>query len=451
MITGHADIFSFLDRIIRQANVDQAEVLLLRTDTGLTRFCKNSIHQNTITTTQRLQIRVAVNRKLGSFSTDRIDDAGIAHAIQNAVSIANAQHPDPEFKSLPSGNTIVEPRGYVEATAQCAPAQRAQLVKQMCSLAVNQKAELAGALSTTTEELAIVNSLGIHAYQQSSLAEANIVASKAALSGYAYWLGTDITALPASFLSEQALSKATSSLPIITLEPGRYTVVLEPYAVGTLVDDLSYVSFSAKAFQEKRSFMSQKIGTRVAEPCITIWDDGLDAQGLLRAFDFEGVRKRKVLLIDRGIARGVVYDSRTAARQKDAQNTGHALPAPNAYGPLAINLFMQGGAARSIDEMVRTIEHGLYITRFHYANIVEPLATVLTGMTRDGTFLIENGKLTRPVRNMRFTQSILEALANVEALTAETSLVEGFYGGTRVPALKISDFHFTGVSELAES
>lgn len=451
MITGSTDVFAFLDRSIKQADVDQAEAVLMRADAGLTRFCKNSIHQNTITSTQRLHIRVVIDRKIGSFSTDRLDDTGIAHALQSAISIANAQQPDPEFHSLPSGSTIVETRGYVHATAQSTPEQRAQFVKQMCALADNQKAELAGAVSTTTEELAVVNSLGIHAYQRSSFAEANIVASKGALSGYAYWIGTDVTALPASRLAEQALSKATSTLPVITLEPGRYSVVLEPHAVGTMVNFLSHVGLGAKAFQEKRSFMSQKIGTRVADPRITIWDDGLDPQGLLRAFDFEGVPKRKVLLIEQGIAKAVVYDSRTAARQKDAQNTGHALPAPNSFGPLAINLFMQGGAAPSIDEIVRTTERGLYVTRFHYANIVEPLAAVLTGMTRDGTFLIENGKLSRQVRNMRFTQSILEALAHVEALTRETTLVEGWYGGTRVPALKVANFNFTGVSDLAGS
>jgi PmbA protein len=451
MITGHENIFPFLDRIIRKASVDQAEALLLRTDTGLTRFCKNSIHQNTVTTAHRLHIRVVINRKIGSFSTDRLDDAGIAHAVTSAVAIANTQEPDPEFTSLPSGNTIVETRSYVPATARSTAAERAGLVKQMCGFAEKNKANLAGAISTTNEELAIVNSLGIHAYQQSSLAEASIVASKDELSGYAYWVGADISALHASLLAEQALSKATSSLPAIALEAKPYAVVLEPYAVGILVNFLSYVGFGAKAFQEKRSFMSQKIGMRVADTRITIWDDGLEPRGLLRAFDFEGVRKRKVVLIDQGVARGVVYDSRTAARQKGTENTGHALPAPNAFGPLPINLFMQGGGALSIDDMIRDTEYGLYVTRFHYANIVEPLATVLTGMTRDGTFLIENGRLTHPVRNLRFTQSILEALQHVEALTTDTVLVQGWYGGTRVPALKIADFNFSGVSDLAGS
>ncbi|MBC7262296.1 MAG: hypothetical protein H5T63_09805 [Chloroflexi bacterium] len=163
-------------------------------------------------------------------------------------------------------------------------------------------------------------------------------------------------------------------------------------------------------------------------------------------FDFEGVPKQRVEIIRDGIANAVVYDSHTA-RREGKRSTGHALPSPNTFGPIAANLFMSPGNA-SKEEMLASTERGLWVTRFHYVNPVHPLKAVLTGMTRDGTFLIERGEIARPVKNLRFTQGMLDALSQVEMIGSATKVEEMFFGAGCVPALKVHDFHFTGVTEF---
>jgi len=196
--------------------------------------------------------------------------------------------------------------------------------------------------------------------------------------------------------------------------------------------------------------MTDKLGQKIAGDNITIWDDGLDPRGLVFPFDFEGVPKQKVMLIENGIAKGVVYDSFTAGREPGKHSTGHSLPAPNTSGPIPINLLMAPGSSTK-EEMLAATERGIWVTRFHYTNPVHPMKTVLTGMTRDGTFLIENGKIVRPLKNLRFTQSIIEALSCTDMLGSTIKLCrQGFdlFVATCVPAARVQGFTFTGTTEF---
>jgi predicted Zn-dependent protease len=179
---------------------------------------------------------------------------------------------------------------------------------------------------------------------------------------------------------------------------------------------------------------------------VDLWDDGRDPRGLPLAFDFEGVPKQRVAFFERGVARGVVYDRQTAARAGRA-STGHALPAPNTAGPLPTNLFLGTGDASDAD-LLAGIERGIWVTRFWYVNVVHPTQTVLTGMTRDGTFLIERGEVTRPIRNLRFTTSVLDALASVERVGRDALLIQSWLGGSLVPALRVGRVTFTGATEF---
>jgi PmbA protein len=208
---------------------------------------------------------------------------------------------------------------------------------------------------------------------------------------------------------------------------------------------LNYVGFGARAMQEGRSWMNDRIGKQVMSPLVTIVDDGHDELGLPLPFDFEGVPKQKVVLIENGVPRGPVYDS-TTARKEGRASTGHALPPPNTMGPLALNLVMSPGSA-SVEDMIRSTEHGLYITRFWYTRVVHPRDCVITGMTRDGTFLIEHGELSTPVKNLRFTQGYVPALAQVEMTGQEAKLLSGGAGAARVPAIKLKEFNFTGATQ----
>src|SRR2546428_831447 len=224
------------------------------------------------------------------------------------------------------------------------------------------------------------------------------------------------------------------------VEPGVYEVVLEEYAVAEMLEFMSFMGFGALAVQEERSFM--RLGERITGEHVTIWDDGLDRTGVPAAFDFEGVPKQRVELISNGVASSLVYDMQTATKE-GRQSTGHGLPAPNTEGPFAVNLFMKPGSAVKAD-LVSDIKRGIWVTRFWYVRVVHPKASIITGMTREGTFLIENGKITRPVKDLRFTQSILEALNGTLALTQSTKLqVSEYIGASRVPAVRLKAFDFT--------
>jgi predicted Zn-dependent protease len=228
------------------------------------------------------------------------------------------------------------------------------------------------------------------------------------------------------------------------LQPGDYTVILEEYAVADMLAFLGFLGFSAQAVHEGRSFM--KLGEQVVGDNVTIWDDGLDSSGLPMPFDFEGVPKSRLTLIEKGIARAVVHDSYTAGKEGKT-STGHALPAPNTMGPLPLNMFMATGE-HSKEEMLASTKKGIWVTRFNYTRPVHPLKVVVTGTTRDGTFLIENGELAKPIKNLRFTQSYLDALSRVEMLGNSARLVTGFLGSSCVPALKIGAFTFTGATQF---
>ncbi|MCX6999932.1 MAG: metallopeptidase TldD-related protein [Candidatus Sumerlaeota bacterium] len=425
---------------------DEWENILTFSQHALTRFTQNYIHQNMAGESSEAQIRIIKDGREGTFTTNGIENAGaMRDAFQTAIKIALAQKPDKTFPGLPHGRHInfqtVSP-----ATEKCTPARRASIVKKIIRLARQHKMEAAGALATKTILLHISNSNGVKSLQHSTTAELNLVMSNGQFSGYSYWVGSDINEMPVEQLAEEAIQKCLYKGEPLAVEPGEWTVVLSPYAAAMIVKFLAYMGFSAKAFIEKRSFMNKLMDKKVAARGVTIYDDGLAPDGVPRAFDYEGVPKKKVYFIKNGVAAGLVHDSRTAAKM-GVKNTGHALPAPNAMGPFALNLFMAPGKT-SEEQIIANVERGIYVTKIHYPGILEPVSTVMTGMTKDGTFLIENGRLTKPIRNLRFTQSLLEAFSNVEAIGAERRCLAAYFGAATAPALRIADFHFTGVSTI---
>jgi predicted Zn-dependent protease len=308
----------------------------------------------------------------------------------------------------------------------------------------------AGAFHTTAHELAVANSLGVFAYHTETQADINTVVMSDTSSGYAARVSMDVADIDGEAVAQEAVERAVRSVNPQAIEPGEYEVILEPYAVVDMLDFFSYLSFGALPYMEKRSFMSGRLGERVMSERISIWDDGLAPDGIPTPFDFEGVPKQRVPFIEGGTAKEVVWDSYYAGKQGgDTRSTGHALPAGATIGPLPLNMFMATGDA-TVDDMVRATKRGLWVSRFWYTRTVHPLHVVTTGMTRDGTFLVEDGKVIGPVRNMRFTQGYVEALNNVDLVGREGMLLTGDIGGgvRRVPALKLSKWNFTGVSEM---
>jgi PmbA protein len=426
---------------------DQAEVLIMSEDSVLTRFANNTIHQNVAERNSALHVRVVIGKRIGVARSNSLEAQAIREAAESACTIARFSEENPEFESLPGPEQApAAPEAFSEATARVSPEQRARAVQTIIRRAEQDKLTAAGAFSASCDEIAVANSLGVFAYQPSTSAEITTVVMGETSSGYADRAATDASTLDFDELANEACRRAMRSANPRDLPPGDYPVVLEPYAVAEMLDYLAYVGFGATAMQEGRSFMAEKLGQQLTGSAVTIYDDGLDPRCFPMPFDFEGVPRRRVELIAAGVAKGVVYDSSTASRQNVA-NTGHALPAPNPMGPMPGHLHLAPGD-KTLDELVRSMDRGLWITRFHYVNVVHPLETIITGMTRDGVWWVEQGEARYPVKNLRFSQSILQALAAVQGIAREPKLQRGWFGGSLVPALSLGSFSFTGRTDF---
>lgn len=425
----------------------EGEALFTAHDAALTRFANSRIHQNVSERDATLRMRIVRDGRTGVATTNRLDEEGLREVVTRAVAtsaLATANHNGAPLAE-PLASSADAHLGFSAATDHADPELRAAGARAVIAAGDAAHLESSGAFSTETSTLAVANSRGMwnaHTVTQAKLL--TVMMGTDGASGYAQAFASDVRAIDPAAIGEEAADKATRSNDAVDLEPGDYPVILEEYAVATILEYLSWMGFSALAVEEGRSFM--EIGNQIMGPNVTIWDDGLDPQGLPTALDYEGVPKRRVDLITNGVARAVVHDTATARRAGTA-STGHGLPAPNAFGPMAWNLFMAPGSSAK-EVMMSGIRRGIWVTRFHYVNIVHSRRGVLTGMTKDGTFLIEDGRITRPIRNLRFTQSIPEAFSAIEAIGSETRLVAAEYSGinARVPALRIAKFAFTGAT-----
>lgn len=430
---------------LAHSTADQTEIVLFDTDSSLTRFANNEIHQNVSERDTALLVRAVLGKKVGVASLNRTDDAGIRLAVERAIELARFQVDNPDFRSMPLQKPITKVNAYAEPTAACTPEQRARAVGVVVGRAAEQGLVAAGAFSTSVSQVAVANSMGVFCYHANTEANLSTVIMSDSSSGYADRLSQNVKDIDPEAVAQEAVGKALRGRDPQSLGPGEYEVVLEEYAVSDILDFFAYLGFGAQAVQEERSFMAGHIGQRVMGDNISIWDDGLAPNTIPMPFDYEGVPKQRVELIQQGIAHGVVYDTVTAGRE-GKESTGHGLPAGSTFGPVPIHLYLAPGSATK-EELIRSVRRGLLVTRFWYTRTVHPLSVTVTGMTRDGTFLIENGEIVAPVRNLRFTQSYLEAFNHVDIVGAETWLKQSMFSYNRVPALKIAQWNFTGATE----
>ena len=449
MVATSAPIDELLDRALGASTAEQTEALYLAQDAALTRFATNRIHQSVREHDATLQVRVIDSDRIGVASTNRLDDGGIRDVVERAIAIAERSAPNPRAAVMPEpdGREHDPELGYVAATAETSAERRAEGARAVIASGEGKGLQSAGSFSTSTMTVAVANSHGIRARHRNSRASLLTVMmdgfGSGAASGYAHAGSTDVGDIDAEALGIEAAEKGDAMRGAGELEAGEYEVILEEYAVGGLLEYLSYIGFSGLAHEEGRSFM--ELGQQLMGKEVSIWDDGADPTGIPSVIDFEGVARKRVGLIEDGVARAVVHDAATGARAGTG-STGHALPAPNLIGPLPLNLFMAPGSTPR-DQLIAGVKRGVWVTRFHYINPVHPKKAILTGMTKDGTFLIENGRLSRPVMNFRFTQAIPEAFSDVRAMSAGTKLLPGeFAGSNRVPAMHLGSFNFTGVT-----
>ncbi len=443
---GKDRLLEIAHRTLAFSQADQTEVLIMGGDESLTRFANNTIHQNVAETDVTVRVRVILGQKTGVASGNDLSEVALRRVVESAETVARFQEDNPETCPLPVPQPIPDVPGYAPATAACTPEQRARGVAVICEMAAQNSLQSAGAFSTAVQEMGVFNSRGVSAYHVGTSAHLVTVIMSDDSSGYAEFTSMNVDEIDPEQVGHTAVEKALHSRNPTAIEPGAYTVILEEEAVADMVRTLAYLGLGALSVQEKRSFM--RLDEKITGDLISICDDGLDPAGLPMPFDFEGVPRQRVQLIEQGVARAVVYDTLTATREGCA-STGHGLPAPNTMGPIPIRLVMAEGQSTKA-EMLAATERGIWVTRFHYTNPVHPIKTVLTGMTRDGTFLIENGQIVRPLKNLRFTQSILEAFAQADMLGNTTKLIASGWGGfaLRVPALRTRGFNFSGTTEF---
>jgi PmbA protein len=444
---GQAGIQELLKRALSFSEADETEATIFAGEAALTRFASNIIHQNVAESDATITIRAVVGKRVGLATTNNLNDQGLAQATERALAHARQQPEDPDFPGLPEPVPVEAVNAYDDDTAAFTPEARAGGVGTICRLAAEQSLNAFGAFRTATQEVAIANSHGLMVYHAGTSSDLQTVVSGNDGSGHAQASNWRVREIDAESIGREAVEKAVRAQNPQAVEPGKYTIVVDPYVTEDLVNMLNFTGMNAEAVQEGRSWMNGRIGEQAMSPLVSIWDDGRDPAGAPLPFDFEGMPRQRVKIVDKGVICYPVYD-RYTARKEGRETTGHASPPGMMFfsGPLALHLFMAPGDS-SIDEMIQDTEKGLYITRFWYTRVVHPRDCVITGMTRDGVTMIENGQLTYPVKNLRFTQSYVEALANVQAVSRDQKILLTEWGlANKVPALKIDAFNFTGVT-----
>ena len=443
---GQQELERIAERVIRLSKADETEVEISATTDALTRFANNVIHQNVAEQTMHLSVRAVVDGRTARASTNKTDEESLRRVVAAAANLARVQ-PRRSSDLLPmlGPQKFQKVRRFFEATAAATPEDRARAVTRVVKMAGKSGHTAAGIFSTGMLETALANSNGLLAHYEQSRAEFSVTMMEETSSGWAKANAADIAQIKPAALAESAICKAAASRKPRELAPDHYVAILEPAAVLDLVGFLFY-DFSQTAVLDQRSCLTDRMGKPLFGENITLWDDVYHPLQLGPPFDGEGYPRREVLLVERGVPRNLVYARATAAKMK-TEPTGHGFPLPNEYGEAPMNLVFKGGQS-SVDDMVRSTERGILVTRLWYIREVDPYEKILTGMTRDGTFLVENGRVVCGIRNFRFNQSIIAMLSSIEMLgpAVRASGEESFE--MVVPAMKVRDFHFAEVTKF---
>jgi predicted Zn-dependent protease len=452
---GKKRIKEITDSAMKFTKADQIEVSIYNQDQALTRFANNHIHQNVNESNSRFSVSVAFGKKIGHASTNSLDLHRIKETVTWAEQIAQFQMENKNFAGFPEAKKTAYRKieTFNRKTARFSHGARARAVAEIVDCARRHALTAFGSVSNGFAEICIANSHGTHAYAVCNDIFCNIVMSGENSTGYAQAGGRKSDAIDYGKLAESAARKAIMSADPVRLPAGKYTTIFEPLAASEFFDYLGDYVFNGKTYEEGRSFVSGKLGKTIVDRRISIIDDPFAKKGFAFPFDFEGVPKKKLLLVDKGIARNVVYDSLTAAGVRK-KTTGHGLGFPNPFGPVPMHLNVKKGT-KTYKQLIQETQRGLLVTRFHYTNVIDPHKVTFTGMTRDGTFLIENGTIAKGVLNLRFTENIIGCLNRLvdmgnkcELVAAEPGYGSRFATGTIVPSLKIEDFNFTGTTEF---
>jgi PmbA protein len=432
-------------RIAKSTDSEETEVHVDETCDALTRFANNAVHQNVAEHGLTVSVRTVVDGRTARATTNRMDEDSLRATIQASLSLAQSQPKDPRLLPLPGRQRYRSVNRFVKHTAALTPEDRARVVRRACDLAITNGQVAAGIYSSGQSQMAMGNSRGLFAAYRQTRAEFSITMQEDPAASWAKANSADVRNFDSQKLAARASEKAHLAANARQLEPGRYTVILEPAAVLDLVGFLFY-DFAATALEDKRSCLNDRMGTQLFGKNITITDDVYHALQLGAPFDGEGIPRQRVALVERGVPKNLVY-ARSSAKRAGKKPTGHGFTLPNEYGEAPMNLVFSGGDS-SLEKMIASTDRGLLVTRLWYIREVDPYEKIMTGMTRDGLFLVENGCVTCAVRNFRFNQSLIEMLRNVELLSPSVRATGEEAFEMVVPAMKVQKFHFSEVTKF---
>ncbi|MGV8145886.1 MAG: TldD/PmbA family protein [Alkaliphilus sp.] len=438
------EAYSIIDSILKHCNY-YTMISIDAEEEGLTRFANSEIHQNVFSYNTTVSIKILEGKKESKVTTNLLDERSLKQAVKEA---------EENLAFLPEGKLemphLCEPKeitseGYdKEVGIKFGITNRSELLKQGIEQ-LDDAFIAAGSLSLKKSVLAMGNTKGIKRYARVDSVDFNaVVIHEDGFSGYVEMNTNKADELDVVKEFKVAYDKAKLGIDSISVKPGEYTVILEPLAVGDLLAFMSYIGFAARSVQTGMSFLTGKLGQKVFGENITITDDVSNVNTIPLTFDFEGYEKKKLNIIERGIAKELAYDV-TSAIKDGVETTGHSV-GNTSMGGFAFNLVMENGQD-SMTDLIKSTKKGLLVTRFHYMNAVDPTKAQLTALTRDGLYLIEDGEIKTGVKNLRFTESMTKAFSNVVGITKERKKVPGFFATNYVPALKIGNFHFTGNAE----
>jgi predicted Zn-dependent protease len=455
---------AIFDRLRKLSSADEVEVHVSGGRFALTRFANNTIHQNMAEENHVVSVRTVFDGKTARAFTNKFDDESLHQVVKSSESLARVQHPDPDLLSVPDpisagGTGLIQeaPERHFQETAEISPELRAESVGKIVGVADAHKLTTAGVFSSAESLEGLFNTRGLSRWHTQTSAEISITMLAEDSSGWQKSNSPNIANLDPLKLAEVAAKKAVDSANPREIPAGKYTVILEPAAVLDIVGFM-FCDYSGMAILDQRSFLNGRIGTKLFGDNITIWDDVTHPLQAGPAFDGEGVRRQKLALVENGIVKRVVYARATAQRMKRSEYkdnvgpiaaTGHGFSIPNEMGEMPLNIvFAPTNDPLTVEQMIASTERGILVTRLWYIREVEPFEKMLTGMTRDGTFFVENGGLRGGVRNFRFNESLIHMLSNVEAMSAPMRSCGEESFDMVVPAMKVKDFNFTEVTKF---
>lgn len=442
-LSSAAELKKTIDAVLRigkASGADETEVQLDETIDALTRFANNAIHQNVAERGMTVSVRTAVDGRTARATTNRLDADSLRAAVESSLQLAQSQPKNSKLLNMPGKQRYRAVKRFSPATAALTAETRARAVKLACDLAVRGGQVAAGIFSSGQSQHAIGNSRGLFAAYRQTEAEFSVTMQDESAASWAKANSGDVGQIDPQHLAQRASTKAKMAKDPRELPADKYTVILEPAATLDLVGFLFY-DFAATALEDQRSCLNKRMGKQLFGKNISIVDDVFHPMQMGASFDGEGMPRQRVSLVAGGVPKNLVY-SRASAKKAGKKPTGHGFALPNEYGEAPMNLVFGGGDS-SVEKMIASTDRGLLVTRVWYIREVDPYEKIMTGMTRDGLFLVENGKVTSAVRNFRFNQSLIELLQNVEDMgpAVRTSAEEAFE--MVVPAMKVAGFHFT--------